>query len=477
MAEGALYPTVSVQGSYTQNWLSTSSLSIMNEYNASVLGTLSVPIYQGGAEYSLIRQAKETLGQKRLDLDTARDQVRQNVVQAWGQLEAAKANIDATQAQVQAAEIALNGVREEARVGQRTTFDVLDGAADFGQCAGGAGHRPARPGGGILYAAVGGRPAVAAGARPARPGLRRHVHYQQVRDSWAGVRTPDGAAESDRPAAVAMRRAGCPQVIAFCRISACHTCMSLAYKRDSGDDSLQVRRRSGRTAGRDARAAVGITGMSQTAKVQEPSMEEILASIRRIIADDDAEAQKRLKPAGARAGDLDRVRRCRRRRHRRPPPIARTTSMPCSPSSTSAAPSRRRRAAGSRCARSDRGDGRAGRRRGRRRFRTIDASSDVVFTDRPAEPGRRACDRGAAPAVRRQPPRRSRALISASTVAAVDSAFNSLAHTVIGQNARTLEDLVKEMLRPMLKSWLDDNLPGVVERIVRAEIERVSRGR
>jgi uncharacterized protein len=68
-------------------------------------------------------------------------------------------------------------------------------------------------------------------------------------------------------------------------------------------------------------------------------------------------------------------------------------------------------------------------------------------------------------------------LISSATRAAVDSTFNSLANTVLGQNARTLEDLVKEMLRPMLKTWLDDNLPGLVERIVRAEIERVSRGR
>ena len=59
----------------------------------------------------------------------------------------------------------------------------------------------------------------------------------------------------------------------------------------------------------------------------------------------------------------------------------------------------------------------------------------------------------------------------------VDSAFNTLAQTVLIQNARTLEDLVKEMLRPMLKHWLDDNLPGMVERLVRAEIERVSRGR
>ena len=94
-------------------------------------------------------------------------------------------------------------------------------------------------------------------------------------------------------------------------------------------------------------------------------------------------------------------------------------------------------------------------------FRTIDANSDVVFASRP-EPVPSVPDRG---------------LISSETVKAVDSAFNTLAHTVIGQNARTLEDLVREMLRPMLKSWLDDNLPGMVERIVRAEIERVSRGR
>ncbi|MCJ2053955.1 PopZ family protein [Methylobacterium sp. J-070] len=69
------------------------------------------------------------------------------------------------------------------------------------------------------------------------------------------------------------------------------------------------------------------------------------------------------------------------------------------------------------------------------------------------------------------------ALVSPATDASVSGAFNLLAHTVLTQNARTLEDLVKEMLRPMLKSWLDDNLPTVVERLVRAEIERVSRGR
>jgi cell pole-organizing protein PopZ len=105
-------------------------------------------------------------------------------------------------------------------------------------------------------------------------------------------------------------------------------------------------------------------------------------------------------------------------------------------------------------------------------FRTIDAASDVVFAERtleaPSEPARPSLPPPAVP---------DYGLISGSTRAAVDNAFNSLAHTVLGNNARTLEDLVKEMLRPMLKSWLDDNLPGLVERIVRAEIERVSRGR
>jgi uncharacterized protein len=68
-------------------------------------------------------------------------------------------------------------------------------------------------------------------------------------------------------------------------------------------------------------------------------------------------------------------------------------------------------------------------------------------------------------------------LISTSTDASVANAFGKLAHTVLTQNARTLEDLVREMLKPMLKAWLDDNLPGLVERLVRAEIERVARGR
>jgi len=68
-------------------------------------------------------------------------------------------------------------------------------------------------------------------------------------------------------------------------------------------------------------------------------------------------------------------------------------------------------------------------------------------------------------------------LVSPQTGATVNAAFGQLTHTILAQNAKTLDDLVKEMLRPMLKGWLDENLPTIVERLVRAEIERVSRGR
>jgi len=192
VAEGALYPTLSVTGNFTQNWLSQQSISVMNAYNASVIGTLSVPIYQGGAEYSAIRQAKETLGQRRLDLDTARDQARQTIVQSWGLLDAAKANIEATQAQVQAAEIALNGVREEARVGQRTTLDVLNAQQVLvnARVAVVTAQHDRVVASYTLLAAVGRLSPQVLGLRV--PTYDARVHYEQVRDSWLGVRTPDG---------------------------------------------------------------------------------------------------------------------------------------------------------------------------------------------------------------------------------------------------------------------------------------------
>ena len=134
----------------------------------------------------------ETLGQRRIDLDTARDQTRQTVVQSWGQLEAAKGNIEATQSQVTASEIALNGVREEARVGQRTTLDVLNAQQELvnARVALVTAQRDRVVASYALLSSVGRlAPQV---LRLRVPTYDARVHYHQVRDSWFGMRTPDG---------------------------------------------------------------------------------------------------------------------------------------------------------------------------------------------------------------------------------------------------------------------------------------------
>jgi cell pole-organizing protein PopZ len=221
--------------------------------------------------------------------------------------------------------------------------------------------------------------------------------------------------------------------------------------------------------------------MSQPAKAQEPSMEEILASIRRIIADDDGKTPA--KPAAA-APAPPRPQAPLPRAVAPPPPPPRPVAPPPSGNMNQAdidAVLAAHHAASAPDATPhddilDLTESMAEPDPAASSFQTIDGQPDVVFADAVSTPEpSRAIDDGRRPA----PPSAmvDRSLVSSSTSAAVDSAFNTLAQTVLVQNARTLEDLVREMLRPMLKSWLDDNLPGMVERIVRAEIERVSRGR
>ena len=190
VSEGALYPNLALAASASKNWDST---ALTNKQTlASVVGTLTVPLYQGGSEFSTIRQNKETLGQQRLNLDVNRDQARATVVQSWGQLDAAKAEIESTTAQVNAAEIALNGVREEARVGQRTTLDVLNAQQELvnARVALVTAQHDRVVASYTLLASVG-------GLSMQRLGLNvtiydPQVHYQQVRDAWIGIRTPDG---------------------------------------------------------------------------------------------------------------------------------------------------------------------------------------------------------------------------------------------------------------------------------------------
>jgi outer membrane protein len=190
IAEGSLYPTFTVTGSVEEAY--DVSSTTVNRLTASVIGQVTVPIYQGGTEYATVRQSKETLSQKRLDLDTTRDQARATVVQSWGQLEAAKAQIEATQAQVNASEIALNGVREEARVGQRTTLDVLNAqqALVNARVSLVTAQRDRVVASYTLLSAVGRLSPLV--LRLAVQAYDPRVHYHQVRDSWFGLRTPDG---------------------------------------------------------------------------------------------------------------------------------------------------------------------------------------------------------------------------------------------------------------------------------------------
>lgn len=235
--------------------------------------------------------------------------------------------------------------------------------------------------------------------------------------------------------------------------------------------------------------------MSQPAKVQEPSMEEILASIRRIIADDET------KPTTA--GDSSAAAKSS------PGPAASKGPLAASNPPTPPAPPAFKPAVAEKNSQDDIDALLAGLDSSTTEaeirpaapandvleltddmalpdlpettFQKVEPENDIEFTEvaterrRPSEPEEHAF---AEPAPYREPiTSPSPQMLSQSTVSAVESAFNSLASTVLSNNARTLEDLVREMLRPMLKSWLDDNLPGLVERIVKAEIERVSRGR
>ncbi len=190
VAEGTLLPTLALEGSLQKRHdLGT---GIESQIAASVFGRLTVPIYQGGAEFSRIRESKETLGQRRIEVDVARDQVRAAVIQSFGLLQASRFQVEAGRSQVRATEIALNGVREEARVGQRTTLDVLNAQSELvnARVTLVSAERDRVVASYSLLAAVGKLSAAELNLQVAV--YNPATHYNQVRDAWQGVRTPDG---------------------------------------------------------------------------------------------------------------------------------------------------------------------------------------------------------------------------------------------------------------------------------------------
>ena len=188
--EGALFPTLAVQASVQQ--AQNPAVLVVNELTASVVAQLSIPLYQGGGEFALIRQSKESVGQQRLNLDLTRRQNRAIVNQAWSALEAAKGSLQKARDEVSAAETAVNGILKEILVGERTTLDLLITQQNLvnARTALIVSQHDRVVSSYAVLAAVG-RLSPSVLALPTQI-YDPQVHYLQVRDAWIGVRTPTG---------------------------------------------------------------------------------------------------------------------------------------------------------------------------------------------------------------------------------------------------------------------------------------------
>ncbi len=186
-AEGAMLPGVSLSGSVSHTYSSASSTS--NGNSAAITATLSVPIYQGGAEYGAIRQAKERLSQTRITVDSVRLSIQQTIVSAYAQYEAARAATQASRAQLSAANLALEGVIEERNVGQATTLDVLNAQAAVlsARESVASSARNAVVASYSVLAAIGQLTIQSQGLKVAE--YKPEVHYDAVKDAWFGLRT------------------------------------------------------------------------------------------------------------------------------------------------------------------------------------------------------------------------------------------------------------------------------------------------
>jgi outer membrane protein len=192
--EGALLPQVGLVGTVQRDEIFSGGISTgtTDGTSASAGIQVTIPIYNGGRTSALVRQSKETLGQRRIEVDVARDSVRQAIAQAYSQMESAKAQIVAQRSVVAAAQLALNGVIEERKVGQRTTLDVLNAQADVltGQVSLAQAERDSVVTSYAVLSAVGRLTASQIGLQVAE--YRPEEHYEAVKDKWIGLRTPDG---------------------------------------------------------------------------------------------------------------------------------------------------------------------------------------------------------------------------------------------------------------------------------------------
>ncbi|MEZ0219271.1 MAG: TolC family protein, partial [Tardiphaga sp.] len=192
VAESSLLPTLTLQGSASKSSQSDPTLGTFGTDQASIVGQLTAPIYDGGLGAAQTRQAKELSSVSRLVLEQVRNQARTAVVGAWVSNEGAKTAVSAAEAEVRAAGVALQGVQREAQGGQRTTVDVLNSQQDLVQAKArliGA-QRDRVIASYSLLSAIGRLDVKTLGLNT--PDYLPEVHYHQVRDAWHGLRTPSG---------------------------------------------------------------------------------------------------------------------------------------------------------------------------------------------------------------------------------------------------------------------------------------------
>lgn len=195
-AEGALLPQLSARAGVSTDYVnrvpgSAASANGWSE-SANIGATLTVPIYSGGRTSATVRQRKESLGQARIEVDVAHDQVRNAVASAWSQFQAARESVGANRELVAAAQLALNGVVEERNVGQRTTLDVLNAQADVitAQINQISSERNLVVASYAILSAMGRLNVRQLGLQVAE--YKPKEHYDAVKDKWFGLRTPDG---------------------------------------------------------------------------------------------------------------------------------------------------------------------------------------------------------------------------------------------------------------------------------------------
>ncbi|WP_198964275.1 TolC family outer membrane protein [Bradyrhizobium sp. Y36] len=192
IAEGALLPSATIQGSASKSRNNDPTLGTFAEDQASIVASVTAPIYDGGQAAAQTRQAKEITAQSRLVLDQVRNQARTAAISAWVSNEGARVAVSASESEVKAATVALQGVQREAAGGQRTTVDVLNSQADLIQAKArliGA-QRDRVIASYTLLSAIGHLDVKTLNLNT--PDYLPEVHYHQVRDAWHGLRTPSG---------------------------------------------------------------------------------------------------------------------------------------------------------------------------------------------------------------------------------------------------------------------------------------------